>query len=346
MKILFVHGALSSFTKIDFDILRSEHNVRELHFRRGALHLMPSIISAVRGVLWTDLVFSWFGSIHALVPFVMGHLLGRKCVAIGSGYDVAAMPEIDYGNMRPGIRRHLGLLVFHLANKVLAVSQFAAQEAITNAKVPLNKLEVIALGFAVPDVSGELESEAKRHGVITVGLVNRSNLSRKGLTTFVQTAAYLPEVPFTLIGPWCDDAIDELRSIAPANVEFAGILSDTDLTKRMQEAAVYVQVSAHEAFGMALAEAMLLGCVPVVTEGGSLPEVVGETGFYVPYGDAQATAEAICQALTAGPEAAMRARQRIIENFPLEKRRERLLQVIQDMRSNSDLVYVDSLKER
>ncbi|MHA1664403.1 MAG: hypothetical protein ACTSVW_01050 [Candidatus Njordarchaeales archaeon] len=38
-------------------------------------------------------------------------------------------------------------------------------------------------------------------------------------------------------------------------------------------------------------------CVPVVTRRYALPEVVGDTGFYVPYYDPKSTAEAIKKAL-------------------------------------------------
>jgi len=332
MKILFVHGALSSFTDVDLQILRSTHVVRELHVRRdNPLHLIAGLARSVPGAGWADLVFSWFGSYHALVPFLVARLLGRRCVVIASGYDVANVPEIDHGNMRPGLRRQVGLLVFHLAHRVLAVSRFAAQEAISNAKVSPTRIRTLYHGVAVPVDLPARRFEAKRREVLTVSNVNQANLPRKGLTTFVQAAHYLPEVPFVLVGPWQDGAIHSLRSNAPANVEFAGPLYDAGLQERMLAAAVYVQVSAYESFGMALAEAMACGCVPVVTQRGALPEVVGDTGFFVPYGDPRATAEAIRQALQAGPEAARLVRERILTTFPLEKRRQGLLSALQEL---------------
>lgn len=331
MKILFVHGGLSSFTRTDLDILCSRHDVRVLHFRRNLRLLASSVIMAMRGALWADLIFSWFGSVHALVPFLIGRSLGRKCVVVAGGYDVDAVPEINYGNMRPGIRRCIGLLVFHLASQVLAFSQSAARSATANAQVPPAKLQVIELGLDSTPPADTYITIGKRQGSITIGNVNQSNLARKGLETFVQTAHYLPEVGFALIGKWSDNAIDHLRSIASSNVEFTGPLSDADSIRRMQTAAVYVQVSAHEGFGMALAEAMLCGCIPVVTDRGSLREVVGDVGFYVPYGDPQTTAEAIRKALGADPEMGQQARQRIIDNFPLEKRHQKLLEIIEEM---------------
>src|SRR5207244_480519 len=100
LRVFFVYGSLASFTRADLETLRSAHQVRALHFRRDPFHLIPSCLAAVRGAFWSDVVVSWFGSIHALPAFVVGRLLGRGCVVIAGGYDVACEPSIGYGNMR------------------------------------------------------------------------------------------------------------------------------------------------------------------------------------------------------------------------------------------------------
>jgi len=64
MKILFVHNALSSFVKIDRELLRSAHEVRELQFRPNLAHLKD----IGEGVAWCDLVFGWWASWHMLAP--------------------------------------------------------------------------------------------------------------------------------------------------------------------------------------------------------------------------------------------------------------------------------------
>jgi len=49
-----------------------------------------------------------------------------------------------------------------------------------------------------------------------------------------------------------------------------------------------------------------------------------DTGFYVPYGDAGATAEAIRKALRSDSEMGVRARQRIQDECSLDRRRNRI----------------------
>jgi len=80
---------------------------------------------------------------------------------------------------------------------------------------------------------------------------------------------------------------------------------------------------------MSLAEAMLCKCVPVVTNRGAIPEVVGDTGFYVPYGDPKATAEGINKALNSN--LGKQARQRILTHFPVQKREEELLKILHNL---------------
>jgi glycosyltransferase involved in cell wall biosynthesis len=73
---------------------------------------------------------------------------------------------------------------------------------------------------------------------------------------------------------------------------------------------------------------MACECVPVVTERGALPEVVGDAGVLVPYGDAEATAAAISEALQSDKGKA--ARTRVEKEFSLQKRMQKIRSVIEE----------------
>jgi glycosyltransferase involved in cell wall biosynthesis len=75
------------------------------------------------------------------------------------------------------------------------------------------------------------------------------------------------------------------------NVPYATLIS------ALKTAKVYCQLSYTESFCVAVLEAMACGCIPVVTDRDALPEVVGDVGFIVPYGDVEKTREAILSAL-------------------------------------------------
>jgi glycosyltransferase involved in cell wall biosynthesis len=164
-------------------------------------------------------------------------------------------------------------------------------------------------------------AKQERLVLTTAYSVGANFIRQKGLDTFVQAAAYVPDARFVLTGQFLDQAAADLQAAAPSNVEFTRrLLSDDELLAYFQRAKVYVQASAHEGFGLALAEAMAAGCVPVAVPATAMPEVVGETGFYAPFGDAAAFGAAIRQALADDGSRARSARDRIVNNYTIEHR--------------------------
>jgi glycosyltransferase involved in cell wall biosynthesis len=163
-----------------------------------------------------------------------------------------------------------------------------------------------------------------------VGAIDHTTLVQKGQLPFVQAARELPDVRFVFAGKWLDDAVEELRAAAPPNVELTGWLSDDDLHAAYRSAAVYVQASRHEGFGLAVAEAMLAGCVPVVMNVTAMPEVVGNAGVLIESQEPAAVAEGVRRALAMGPGAAAGARERILTAFPMESRRDGILRVVDE----------------
>ncbi|WP_298981887.1 glycosyltransferase family 4 protein [Caldilinea sp.] len=333
MKILFVHNHPATFTRIDQEILSSQHVVRELYVRHATLwQLFLATVAAIRGVFWCDLVFAWFGAFHALLPFLVAKWLNKPCIVVSSGYDVANESEINYGNMRPGPRRWIGRWVFRLADQVLPVSQFAGREAIANAGVNPQKVRVIPHGVALAEKAIPIDSALRQRFILTVSGINKLTLERKGVLHFTRLATLFPDCIFWIIGPYQEDeAIRRLREIAPPNVLIPGPMNYDDLRRFMQTVSVYVQLSYYESFCMSLAEAMLAGCVPVVVNRGALPEVVGDAGYVVPYGDLPQIAEAIRSALSADVQARQRASQRIATVFPLEERARLLLKTLEEI---------------
>ena len=75
---------------------------------------------------------------------------------------------------------------------------------------------------------------------------------------------------------------------------------------------------------------MLAGCVPVVMNVTAMPEVVGDAGVLIESQRPEDVAEGIRQALGLGPDAARRARERILTSFPMESRRSGILQVVDE----------------
>ncbi len=75
---------------------------------------------------------------------------------------------------------------------------------------------------------------------------------------------------------------------------------------------------------------MLAGCVPVVMNVTAMPEVVGDAGVLIESQEPGEVAGGVRRALELGPDAAGRARERILTEFPMERRRDGILQVVED----------------
>ncbi len=321
--MLFLHQGLQSFVQRDLDILSSAHEVRDVCFRHNR-----DVLAICRAATWADLTFCWFGKLHAFFGVAFSRFLRTKSIVVAGGDDVAHEPSIRYGMSSYWWKKWCPLFVFRYADLTLSVSGSTRHETILNARAHPARVKLLYHGFD-PQQWRRLDSTAKDKLVLTVGSVTTETVRKKGLELFVQTARHLPHVAFELVGPWHDDGIDRLRTIAPSNATFAGGLYGEDLLRAYSRAKVYVQPSLHESFGCSVAEAMLCECVPVVSRRAALPEVVGDTGLYVDQLTPESVAARIEEALSSdlGP----RARARIVREFPLEKRRDALLAAVNEV---------------
>ena len=324
LRILFVHNHPREFVRIDLALLKERYAVTEWYQRSRWV----DPVALARAVGRADLIVGWFASWHTFFPVLLGSRLHRPSVIMVGGYDTANMPDIAYGSQRGGLKKWISRSVMRMATRLVAQSNYTREEAIKNAAVDANKIEMIYHGLDTP---APRRDAAKENLVITVGNVDRVNLQRKGLEPFVRAAALLPDIPFVVIGKWKDNASEYLKAIATSNVEFTNHVSETALNDYYSRARVYVQASCHEGFGLAVAEAMLRECVPVVTRAGALPEVVGDAGIYVDSTEPAQLARGIQCAMQADKAAGLRARERIVREFPMEARREKLFKLIDQL---------------
>jgi glycosyltransferase involved in cell wall biosynthesis len=147
----------------------------------------------------------------------------------------------------------------------------------------------------------------ERTTVVTVAHVDEESWSRKGIDRFVEAARNDPTRRYVLVGTIAERIKARLATIAPPNLDCAGRLSHDELRRTLWRAAAYIQLSWHETFGVAMAEAMLCGCVPVITDCPALGEVAGRWAVQVAddESDVAAIARASALALTVD-RAAMR----------------------------------------
>lgn len=327
-KILIVcPGHQSTFVQLDAALLSQLYPTEVLGFDQLPRPKIVTVPLAVFRKLRREnfgAVAMWFSVPH-LAPLIvlLAKFFKKKIFVITGGYDIAYVPSIQWGEMQSWWKRIFQQFTLARVDRIFPFSSFSRSDVIKYA--PNDKVCAVYLGI---DTQRFVPCGEKENLVVTTCIeINYSTIIQKGLHTFVECARQLPEMKFLVIGRNAknDSIAESFLSLAPQNVQFTRrYISNEELVSSYQRARVYVQVSAHEGFGIACAEAMACECVPVGTNNTSLPEVIGDTGFLVNFGDASAAVRAVREALQS-PGLGRLARQRICANFSMECRSTALL---------------------
>jgi len=323
-KVLIVHSGNETFVKLDKNFLNQKFHIQDFYVKQP---FPVNCIKYLQKIPKTDVVFCWFASWNSFWAILLSKLFNKPSILVIGGYDLADIPEADYGHQRGGIKKFFSRWAMRMATTLITNSCYSREEAEKNAQILSSKINVVYHG--VPDPFSGKDEISKENVALAVGNISWPNLKRKGWEPFVKAASYLPEMQFVMAGKWADDSVQYLKSIAADNVLFPGRVSDDELHRLYLKAKVYVQASLHEGFGMTVAESMLAKCIPVVSRNGALPEVVGDCGVYLD----DCKPEAIANAIRSIPESndlGKRARQRVIKKFPPEKRIELLTTLVKD----------------
>jgi glycosyltransferase involved in cell wall biosynthesis len=269
-------------------------------------------------------VVFWFASTN-VTPLLalVAKGLGTRVVVITGGKDAVYVPELDWGDMgRPWHRRMYGALM-RLADVVLPFSD-SARDALS-ANFRPRRMYTLYPAVDTRFFAPRGERSARPRVVTCCYEYTAGNIRQKGLDVFVAAARLLPDVDFLLVGTPADEEARRFAGDVPPNVTIIPRLASRGRYRDVLASShVYAQFSAHEGFGVSVAEAMATGAIPVVSDRFALPEVVGDAGLVVAYGDVAAAATAIRTAVCAPTPARARARARVAERFAHAERAARL----------------------
>lgn len=328
MRICFVGKLSNVFIRRDYEILKKHFTVDSIQPPKTKLNWSYYSAKVKNKIKNCDISFSWFASFHSSFAVKHSKKYNKKSIVVAGGYDVVDLSEINYGAFNSVKDRMATRYTLKNADIIISISKSNQKELLEKVTPKHNVL----IYNGIPIKEYPVGNKEKEDIAITVGNVNWSNLKRKGMETFVKSAIFLEhdKITFIVIGKHVDDSIKHLKNIASKNVEFTGYVTNDLLLEYMQRAKVYVQPSYHEGFGISVAEAMLCKCIPVVTRRFALPEIVGDVGHYVPFEDAEKTALAIKNAMNTSKDLGVRARERIKNNFSMEKREKMLVELIKE----------------
>jgi glycosyltransferase involved in cell wall biosynthesis len=150
----------------------------------------------------------------------------------------------------------------------------------------------------------------------------------KGLNYLLQAVADIANIrPIRLIvvgSPKKNSSISRLITRLGIGhlIRFTGPIDTQEYVRQYAKASMAVVPSVYEGFGLPAGEAMACGLPVISTNGGALPEVVGDAGILVPPGDSRALARQIIT-LCENPALAFRIGQagfkRVRKHFTWEK---------------------------
>ncbi len=172
-------------------------------------------------------------------------------------------------------------------NLFATLTKFQRQKLI-EASYPPERIQIIPNAVST---SGEFGTNDEVGAY--VGYIGRVS-PEKGISVLLEAARRCPEIPFKVAGA-CD-RMNELRSLAPSNLEFVGHLDPDVVGAFYAKSRIIVLPSIwYEGFPMVIAEAMSYGKAVIVSRIGGFPEIVddGMTGLMFEPGDSTCLAEKI-----------------------------------------------------
>jgi glycosyltransferase involved in cell wall biosynthesis len=326
---LFIYPNFSTFVKNDFEILKKYTPISQFKYTQSK-SLLRHMLSQLQLLIWLlakiskgKICYCWFADYHSFLPCLLSKLFKKKFYVVLGGYDVIYLPSIGYGSLKNPLRKFCALFTIRFCTFNLAVSNYVKEEALK--LVPTAQIHVIYNGINQKPFL--LPSKIKKENIIlTVGSGNtEQRIKLKGIDFFLQLARELPEYDFFIVG--LEKSATEYLSNIPQNLKITGWLNDHELVAYYRKAKIYCQFSLVESFGMAIVEAMLSECIPIVTNFGAMPEIVRSNGFVVKK-DIEEVKKIITIAMESTGNLGEIAKENTLNLYSVERREDQIKQLL------------------
>lgn len=285
-RITYIAPGKASFVMQDIEWLSKEFQVKSYFFKINNKFLVPfEMLKLLLYLLFgkSKIYLVSFGGYHSYVAALVAKWKNARCYIILNGTDSTSIPEFDYGHLRKGILRSICKWSYEIATALLPVSSSLIATENSYAFDPPRKfglrnefpdldtrIQVVPNGFDIGFWSPGEEKRDYKSFITVVGSANR--IVHKGLDMILKVAPYFPDYTFYVVG------LNDVPG-ASSNVKFLGYMQKEQLREAYRKSKFYLQLSLWEGFGCALCEAMLCGCIPIVSNVNVLPEIIGDSGY-------------------------------------------------------------------
>lgn len=346
----------SSFIRNDEKILSKNFEVNSIllnqsngNVKYGLKLLKLSLLLFYKSLRRPIVFVSWFGDYHSAIASFVGRITGVKTVIFIGGQEAVSYHDLGKGVYRKAIRS--AFVKYALKNTDLIIANHKSliyhENFYYNASNPhidgikhyvrgLNTpTEILYNGIDTDKFVRNKNIQKSDNMILTVGTMHHTgDFYNKGFDLFIKTAKLNPELNFVLIGlnpaylKWTEDNYNTSKI---NNLRIIPSFCPQDLLNEMyNKAKVFVQASITEGMPNTLSEAMLLECIPVGSNVNGIPDAIGDTGIIIKHRDETELSDAINSALKLNT--AKLARERVIKQFSISVREDRLIQILMDQK--------------
>ena len=342
-KLIFIYPNFFTFIKTEVEILTDEFELitQDLNWPNKLLlpfNLLLQFFFLLLNINKVNRILISFGGYWSLLPSLFGRLFRKKVAIVVHGTDCVSFQEINYGNLRIPLMRWFTKKSYQFCDIILPVSdslvytenKYYSDTIIKSGyKHHLSGIstpyKVIPNGLILDDWKVE-DTVKTPYTFITVMTDNQ--FVRKGGDLIVEAAKNFPDLKFYFAG------IDNIGGLdIPENVICLGHLTPQELKEYYSKTQFYLQLSNFEGFGVAICEAMLCNCVPIVSDVNFLPNIVEDSGFVLKKRNLGMLCDLIQVALQSDIESlAIKAKGRIEKEFHVGIRKKMLISVLERLK--------------
>ena len=342
--LLYTYLNPSSFVLKDIEILEEEFDLSLHRFDVRSKYKLPfaflkQIFFLIRNTRKQEVVIVQFAGYQSALPVLWARLFRKKSILVLGGTDCVYLPSINYGNFSKGFLAKCTSYSLKKATLLLPVSQtlvetdydyqsddFKKQGYKAFVKGDTAAYKVIHNGFKI-DQWQPAEKEKNSFVTVAADLQTRFGIKLKGIDLILEIAPSLPDCQFYIVGG------KNTTLETPSNVHLIETMPNNELPHFIATKEYYLQLSMSEGFPNALCEAMLCGCIPIVSAVGAMPEIVTDKGFILFKKDTNTLLNLIRSAKSMENHAMMAAesRDRIVTSYSFEKRKTTLLGVVHQL---------------
>ncbi len=345
IKVLYWDVGKSSFVLKDLAILNSQFRVYDYTFKAKnnfsiVFEFTKQFFICVYRVFSCNVVICQFSGYHSLVPLFVFKLFGKKRIIVAGGTDCVAFPSIKYGNFQKKYLKWFTKKSFQLSNYILPVDETLIQYDYTYQNSDykkqgyrtfiknLNAIDKVIYNGYDYNRFNIIDKTRKRNSFLTVGANLKTSFGPKlkGIDLIIEVSKLFKDYTFAIVG---GKGFNENN--VPENVILLDNIPNSELPKLYNQYEFYMQLSMSEGFPNSLCEAMLCGCIPIVSNVGAMPKIIENTpGYVLDQKDVVKLKQILEDIRSVNIELEQRivVRNKIMTHYTIENRKEELISLI------------------